>query len=549
MWAEDWLETLLGLQGVVLAPSQRKALHRALELLGNAPPDARTLTDLTHSLQDQTLRDGLHHYTLGGALGGLFDATTDSLGTARFQVFEMEHLMNMGEKNLVPVLLYVFHRIDQRLDAGTPTLLVIDEAWVMLAHSLFGEKIEEWLRTLRKKNAAVVFASQSISEVVRSSKRDVVIESCPTKIFLPNPEAATEHSSALYRALGLTERQIEILGTRRPEAAVLLRLSAWSPARGSTARSARARVHGSDRPRGFAASEGARCEGRGGMAGYVATGAWVARLGSSDGSRRIGERRAVDAPREILRVASGARSADDFLESVRSQVAVIDGANLAQNTISAIELVVAVVQRVTIIAQQLEQLKNMIQNTENFPAGTWDAEALPKLLELGEIIQQGNAVAYRMANLDAAFRQRWPGYVPPDDFNASYDLWTTSTLDTIRGVLRSNQLQADEFLSEETRLQALQALSDSSVGRMQAIQAGNMIAARRGPAAPEAPTARHGAVERADGLHGEPDEQGRPGDGLAPYLGHAGCEPGDRKRSHRKRCAARCRADSEGGDA
>jgi type IV secretion system protein TrbJ len=162
--------------------------------------------------------------------------------------------------------------------------------------------------------------------------------------------------------------------------------------------------------------------------------------------------------------------------SVRSQVAVIDGANLAQNTISAIELVVAVVQRVTIIAQQLEQLKNMIQNTENFPAGTWDAEALPKLLELGEIIQQGNAVAYRMANLDAAFRQRWPGYVPPDDFNASYGLWTTSTLDTIRGVLRSNQLQADEFLSEETRLQSLQALSDSSVGRMQAIQAGNMIA-------------------------------------------------------------------------
>jgi type IV secretion system protein VirB4 len=123
----------------------------------------------------------------------------------------MEHLMNMGEKNLVPVLLYLFHRIDQRLDAGIPTLLVIDEAWVMLAHSLFGDKIEEWLRTLRKKNAAVVFASQSISEVVRSSKRDVVIESCPTKIFLPNPEAGTEHSRALYRSLGLTDRQIEIL--------------------------------------------------------------------------------------------------------------------------------------------------------------------------------------------------------------------------------------------------------------------------------------------------------------------------------------------------
>jgi type IV secretion system protein VirB4 len=217
LWAEDWLESLLVLQGILPSAAQRKALHRGVELLGSAPPEARTLTDLVHTIQDQTLREGLHHYTLAGGLGALFDAKTDSLGSARFQVFEMEQLMNMGDKNLVPVLLYLFHRIEQRLNAGSPTLVVIDEAWVMLAHALFGEKIEEWLRTLRKKNAAVVFASQSISEVVRSSKRDVVIESCPTKIFLPNPEAETEHSRALYRSLGLTGRQIEIVAHAVPK--------------------------------------------------------------------------------------------------------------------------------------------------------------------------------------------------------------------------------------------------------------------------------------------------------------------------------------------
>ena len=58
--------------------------------------------------------------------------------------------MAMGAKVLIPVLLYLFHRIDQRLD-GKPTLVVIDEAWIMLANELFGAKIEEWLRTLRKK--------------------------------------------------------------------------------------------------------------------------------------------------------------------------------------------------------------------------------------------------------------------------------------------------------------------------------------------------------------------------------------------------------------
>lgn len=216
VWAEEWLENLLFLQGVPVTPAQRKALHRALQLLASSPPDARTLTDLTNTLQDHTLRDGLFHYTLGGAMGRLLDANRDSLGSARFQVFEMERMMNMGEKNLVPVLLYLFHRIDQRL-TGEPTLVVIDEAWVMLAHSLFGAKIEEWLRTLRKRNAAVVFASQSISEVAKSTKRDVVIESCPTKIFLPNPQAQTEHSSALYRSLGLSERQIELLAHASPK--------------------------------------------------------------------------------------------------------------------------------------------------------------------------------------------------------------------------------------------------------------------------------------------------------------------------------------------
>jgi P-type conjugative transfer protein TrbJ len=162
--------------------------------------------------------------------------------------------------------------------------------------------------------------------------------------------------------------------------------------------------------------------------------------------------------------------------SIAAGIPVIDAANLVQNTITAVEVVAAVLQRVTIIAQQLEQLKNMIQNTQNFSAGTWEADALPRLEELGQMIDQGKAVAYQMENLDAAFRQRWPGYVPPEDFNASYDLWTQTILDTIRGVLRSSQLQADGFLDEQTRLEAIQELSDSAVGRMQALQAGNMIA-------------------------------------------------------------------------
>ena len=111
-----------------------------------------------------------------------------SCSKSRFVTFELETLMAMGPKVVVPVVTYLFHRIDQRLD-GRPTLVVLDEAWIMLTNSVFGAKIEEWLRTLRKKNAAVVLATQSLTEIANSPHRDVILESCPTKLYLPNPEA------------------------------------------------------------------------------------------------------------------------------------------------------------------------------------------------------------------------------------------------------------------------------------------------------------------------------------------------------------------------
>jgi len=116
----------------------------------------------------------------------------------------------------VPVVTYLFHRIDQRLD-GRPTLIILDEAWVMLASSVFGAKIEEWLRTLRKKNAAVVLATQSLSEIANSPHRDVILESCPTRLYLPNPEATNAATREIYRRFGLSDRRIEIVAEATPK--------------------------------------------------------------------------------------------------------------------------------------------------------------------------------------------------------------------------------------------------------------------------------------------------------------------------------------------
>ena len=213
-WAAEWLETLFDLQGLTVTPAHRSALHRALELLAGSP--SRTLTDLVIRVQDLELREALKPYTLEGHLGTLLDADEDGLLGGRFQVFEMAHLMELREKVVVPVLLYLFHRIEQRL-TGRPTLVVIDEAWTFLMHGLFAERIRTWLKELRKKNAAVVFATQSLADIHRSEHRWMIYESCPTKIFLPNPEATTEHGAALYREIGLNPREIEIIAGAVPK--------------------------------------------------------------------------------------------------------------------------------------------------------------------------------------------------------------------------------------------------------------------------------------------------------------------------------------------
>jgi type IV secretion system protein VirB4 len=217
-WAAEWLETLIALQGITLNPGHRRAIFNALTLLADS--ESRTMTDLLHGpLQEPVLRAALDRYTLDGPLGTLLDSQVDGLNEDMFQVFELEHLMESGQssgRNVVPVLLYLFHRIEQRLD-GRPTLLVLDEAWTFIDNSLFAEKIRDWLKTLRKKNAAVVFATQSVSDVLAKPITAAIMESCLTKIFLPNPEARSQNSAAAYRQIGLSDRQIEILSYAVPK--------------------------------------------------------------------------------------------------------------------------------------------------------------------------------------------------------------------------------------------------------------------------------------------------------------------------------------------
>jgi type IV secretory pathway VirB4 component len=256
LWALEWLEIVLSINGLAVTPATRETLDTALRLLATEPPAHRRLSDLLPQLQDRDLAAALAPYA-GGALGHLLDAgwddvsddrhagdsadrsdssegadpsadprradrrgaqtyANDSQGAASpYHVFELKRLADMEDRALLPVLLYLFHRVEQRLEQGRPSLLVIEEAWLPLMKSAFAARIKQWLLTLRKQNAAVVLATQSLSQLSGSPHRAVLLESCPTRILLPNPEAASPANAALYRDLGLNDAELHLLARAR----------------------------------------------------------------------------------------------------------------------------------------------------------------------------------------------------------------------------------------------------------------------------------------------------------------------------------------------
>ncbi|MER8701829.1 conjugal transfer protein TrbE [Mesorhizobium sp. M1273] len=213
-WAAAWLFDILLREGVVITPQVKEHLWSALTSLASAPIQERTLTGLSVLLQSSPLKQALGPYCIGGAFGRLLDAEHERLGEATVQAFETEGLIGTGAAPAV--LAYLFHRIEQRMD-GRPTLLLIDEGWLALDDGGFADQLREWLKTLRKKNASVVFATQSLSDIDGSPIAPAIVESCPTRLFLPNERAIEPQITEIYRRFGLNDRQIEIIARAIPK--------------------------------------------------------------------------------------------------------------------------------------------------------------------------------------------------------------------------------------------------------------------------------------------------------------------------------------------
>ncbi|WP_371397387.1 conjugal transfer protein TrbE [Fretibacter rubidus] len=214
-WALEWISGLLESKGVNVTAEVESTVWSALQSLASAPEDQRTLTGLSALIQDSDLRLALKPFTLEGAYGHILDGNEDTLRDNAVQAFEMEELMH-SKALVAPVLTYLFHKLEARFD-GKPTFLILDEAWVFLDDPMFADRIREWLKVLRKKNVSVIFATQSLADIANSPIAPAIIESCLSRIFLPNNRAMEPQQKEAYDRFGLNKRQVQIIASATPK--------------------------------------------------------------------------------------------------------------------------------------------------------------------------------------------------------------------------------------------------------------------------------------------------------------------------------------------
>jgi type IV secretion/conjugal transfer VirB4 family ATPase len=203
-----------------LTPEDEKKLFAAIERAYMLPAEIRTLTNFASILGP--LGERLHRWTQAGQFGHLFDNVEDTLAFSRFQTFNFDGWSDYPDI-LEPLLFYVLQRASSEIEkpANTATfkLFVIDEAWIFLKNAIIRDWILKAEKTWRKKNAAMLLATQSVVELAASDMLHVVNESCPTKIFLANPNIDRKMYAEIFQ---LNDTQLELLESLVPKRELLL---------------------------------------------------------------------------------------------------------------------------------------------------------------------------------------------------------------------------------------------------------------------------------------------------------------------------------------
>ncbi|MBU6460731.1 MAG: type IV secretion system protein VirB4 [Proteobacteria bacterium] len=212
-WIVQWIEILVTSRGYRMSAEDDGEIWKALERVHDLPSHLWRLQALVPFLSEP-LREQLEQWAGEGQFARYFDHEEDELVLGHWSCIEMGALFR-SPRLACAFLDYAFFCIQLQL-TGEPTLIYIEEAWFMLADPVFEAKLGDWLRTLAKKNAFVLLATQSLDEVAQSRLFSVMIDNIPNRIYLPNPNAQA-HRDLYMGRFGLNARQVEQIQAATPK--------------------------------------------------------------------------------------------------------------------------------------------------------------------------------------------------------------------------------------------------------------------------------------------------------------------------------------------
>lgn len=211
-----WLEAVIcEFDGTHLNPTQEGYISQAIDTLFQQPQEERHLAHLAHLLEreDPALSARLAPWLGQGPRAGIFDHAQDTLNFSGKPVFGFEMADIVEDWHSIPaVMLYLLHRVTMELD-GTPTIIVLDEAWNLIDNPYFAPRIQSWLDAISKRNALVIFATESVENASRSAMSGEVFSKIATQIYLPN-----RHPDMAYRSVfGLQPNEFQLIGMMSSE--------------------------------------------------------------------------------------------------------------------------------------------------------------------------------------------------------------------------------------------------------------------------------------------------------------------------------------------
>lgn len=211
----DWFKHLVSVNGEMVTAEDSMRIEEAIVGNYKLAPEDRYLTNIVPFLGmggPGSLASRIAMWHGIGSHGQVFDNKEDCINFNKDMIFGFEMAELLRDKaSLGPVLLYIFHRINLSLD-GTPSMIVLDEAWALIDNDIFAPKIKDWLKVLRKLNCFVIFATQSVEDASKSKISDTLIQQTATQIFLPNLKATDVYRSHFM----LSQREFTLIKTTDP---------------------------------------------------------------------------------------------------------------------------------------------------------------------------------------------------------------------------------------------------------------------------------------------------------------------------------------------